>query len=79
MSIRKFNFFNVNPQFFNKIGKFTSQIAWIETFTTLLMFIRELLDLKIIANAKILKKMFFLLNISGVNEIRIFFYYYSHH
>ena len=38
-SLPNFNFFNVNPQFFNEVVKFTSQIAWKQIFTTFLTLV----------------------------------------
>ena len=46
------------PNFFNKIVKFTSQIAWKQIFTTFLTLIWELLDVGIIANARIQEESF---------------------
>ena len=60
------------PKFFNEFVKFTSQIAWMQIFTTFLTVVRQLLDIGIIANASLRRK-FFLLNISSVDEINTFF------
>ena len=57
-SLHNFNFFNVNPKFFNEIIKFTSQISWKQIFTAFPTLVSELLDVGIIANARILQEFF---------------------